>query len=463
MKQERGSKTLIIRRGSRLCFSLALILLLLALLCWFPLPRLSACAMSALISVQRSTLDDFPSLGSAANYTEYNDPWDYFAFVMANSTPYLNSDGYGVVAYRDGNPVLRSREMWYKRVTTPADFNATYYTGQYLEQGGQNLIWNHDVLDAALFGVQSGSGSPAIVLCHARNATGLTYGNHPFWFELGGRTFTFMHNGFCNSARAFMINRINQLNPGVNWFALHPSNHFGNANPLQWVDTEVFFHYLMCHISASQNDVLYGLNNALARLRPYLLNYQTGIFNFVMSDGSRLYVFRNSPTEGSSHQLSYKVFPGQFIAVRTQYPGPRDIELKPLELVVLSRSEAPAHFRDFTLPAFEPRGIQPETAACAGKPGENTPAVLAGPNPFSGSTTLRIRMDGGGLLTACIYNSRGERVWQEERYYAEAGIAALTWNGIDRRGKPVPSGVYIIQAEIGRQVHTARVVLVRRD
>ncbi len=426
-------------------------------------PQLPACAMSALISVQRSTLDDFPSLGPPANYMEYNDPWDYFAFVMANSTPYLNSDGYGVVAYRSDNPVLRSREMWYKRVTSLADFNNVYYTGQYLEQGGQNLIWNHDVLDAALLGVQSGSGNPAIVLCHARNATGLTYGNHPFWFELGGRTFTFMHNGYVNSARAFMINRINQLNPGVNWFALHPSNHFGNPNPLQWVDTEVFFHYLMCSIIASQNDVLLGLNNALARLRPYLLNYQTGIFNFIMSDGSRLYVFRNSPTEGSSHQLSYRVFAGQFFAVRTQYPGPHDIELKPLELVVLSRTEAPAHYRDFTLPAFEPRGIQDETIAFADKPGENVPAVLAGPNPFSRSTTLRIRMDGPGLLMASIFNSRGERVWQEERHYAEPGIAALTWNGKDLRGRPAPPGVYIIRAEIGSQIHTARVVLVRRD
>lgn len=49
--------------------------------------RLSACAMSALISVNGQALDQFPREGKALDFRDYNDPWDYFGFVMANSTP----------------------------------------------------------------------------------------------------------------------------------------------------------------------------------------------------------------------------------------------------------------------------------------------------------------------------------------------------------------------------------------
>jgi len=111
---------------------------------------LSACAMSALIADQGHILADFTQTGLAMNYGEYNDPWDYFGFVMANSTASTNNDGYGIAAYRNDNAYIHPDSMWFKRVLSSGDLGQTYYTGKYLDPEYQNSSWDYDVLDLAM-------------------------------------------------------------------------------------------------------------------------------------------------------------------------------------------------------------------------------------------------------------------------------------------------------------------------
>lgn len=310
---------------------------------------LSACAMSALIADQGHILADFTQTGLAMNYGEYNDPWDYFGFVMANSTATTNNDGYGIAAYRNGDAYVHPDSMWFKRVLSSVDLGQTYYTGRYLDPNYQNSSWDYDILDLAMNEIKTEADSAAIVLCHARNATGASMGNHPFWFQHNGKTYTFMHNGNSRSAKYYMINRINQMNPGVSWFSQNPSNYFNNPDATQWVDSELLFRYIMCHIIANQDDALAGLNNALKGISTYIDNVTHGVFNFIMSDGSRLYAFRSTPLTGtgSQYKLSYRDFPGQFQAIRTQIPSAGDIQLQLQELVVFSRDQSPMHYPNF--------------------------------------------------------------------------------------------------------------------
>ncbi|MDD2228681.1 MAG: PKD domain-containing protein [Candidatus Cloacimonetes bacterium] len=316
----------------------------------FPITSsLSACAMSALISVQEHTLADFAPSGQAMNYWEYNDPWDYFGFLMAYSTSATNNDGYGVAAYRDGDPYVSTENIWFKRVINSEDLGNTYYTGKYLDPDYQNSSWDYDILDLAMNAIKTEVDSAAIVLCHARNATGVSLGNHPFWFQHNGKTYTFIHNGNSLSAKYYMINQINQMNPGTNWFQLNPSNYFNNPDATQWVDSEVLFRYIMCKIIASQDNTLDGLNNALRGISKYIDNVSRGVFNFIMSDGSNLYAFRSTPQTGTSSQfkLGYRCIPDQFYAIRTKAPSAGDTELRLQEMVVFSRDQSPKHYPNF--------------------------------------------------------------------------------------------------------------------
>ncbi len=439
---------------------LAALMGLLPLFGGLPVARLEACAMSALIARRNCTLDTFPVVDQVPDYWDYNDPWDYFAFVMANSFEHYNDDGYGVAVWRDNDPVLRSRGMWYKRVLEQQDFGGTYYTGQYLQYGGQFGLWEQDILDQALLGVQSGEGAPVIALLHARNASGLTYGNHPFWFNYGGRSFGFMHNGVCNNARTFMINAVNQLHPDLDWFASYPSNHFNNHNPAQWVDSEVLFHYIMAHIMAAGGNVLSGLQSALRGIETYLISYSSGAYNFIMTDGSQLYAFRNTPPN-SSYRLSYRSLRGQIYALRTLVPDPEDTEIKQMELVVFSRTGKPRHYPNFTHRLVISELAGHNQSGQRHKPEFIPPLFSVGPNPFFASTTLHLRLDEPGRLQVKIFNLRGELVWETTRDYALPCQAHMQWDGQDRRGRKLPPGIYLLRGSFGRHRFSLRLSLAR--
>ncbi len=437
-----------------------LALAVLGLVALLPWSALSACAMSALICVRGHILSDFPATGPASEFWAYDDPWDYFGFVMHNSAPGGNSDGYGVVAYPDQAGSLAPRNMWYKRVTSLDDFGSVYYTGNYLDPDPGETDQPPDVLDEALASVRGGSDRAAIVLCHARNASGLTLGNHPFWFEYRGRTFSFMHNGNCNTARSFMIARINELEPGGGWFLAHPSNYFHDMDPRRWVDTEVFFHYIMCHIVHSGN-VLLGLRQALSGLGAYLQDQHTGIYNFIMSDGGSLYVFRSTPLSGanSSYKLCYKLFRDQFYGIRTQSPTADETELQLRELVVFSRSRKPEHYPDFPnsgprntpvyLPQPTERGFQQNVAA----------GLTVSPNPCLGSAFIRVGVKSASRLLLTVSNAKGQTVWKHSFEVDRPGIASIVWGGADERGSPVAPGIYLVRAQAGDTVLTGRIAL----
>ena len=443
--------------------STLLIWMLVFCLLWLPVADLFACAMSALISVQGTSLSEIPRLGEAHQYWEYNDPWDYFAFVMANSNLHINDDGYGVVSYQSGNQDLSDRGMWYKRVLTLADFGNTYYTGSYLAPVNQPVVGNLDILDHALQAVMNSDDHPAIVLCHARNASGLTYGNHPFWFQYQGKTFTFMHNGNVNSYRGFLINRINQMYPDFNWFIRYPSNYFYQTDPYRWVDSELLFRYIMCHVITSDGNVLGGLHNALYELRSYLENPSSGVCNFIMSDGEKLYAFRNTPLSGgySNYRLSYRIFDNRFYAIRTLNPGAGDIELDALELVVFSRDAKPSHYPNFTrvYPRTAPHGLA--LFPLRDHPGVTTPEIMISPNPVNLADNLfRIKIrspltDFKETCTLELFNLRGQKV-------LESSLEQVSETTIHEIALPsLTAGVYLCRVKIGTLVRVKPLSIIR--
>lgn len=422
---------------------LSLIALLPACLFLLGIPNpLSACAMSAVISTSGNLLADFPAQGNNASYYHYNDPWDYFGFLMANSEPYSNSDGYGVVAYSTLSSRLQENDMWFKRIQDGDDFGNVYYTGDYLQGGLSATLPRYDVMDRALQLIQEPVNGVGIAMGHVRNASGLTMGNHPFWFHHARRTYSFMHNGNAGAARTFMIGEISAMNSEVDWFHLHPSNYFNDPNPYRWVDSEVLFHYVISHILACEGDITLGIVNAMLGIRQYL---GSSSYNFIMSDGEKLFAFRGSSS--SSYQLSYKEGDGWY-GIRTKSPYANEIRLRPKELVILSRNAEPRHIM---IEEYYGNEVTQQP---------NPLHITLSPNPASsrGSITLTpVYPFGSGKSPARmeIFNSRGQLLLSREVPNLDNGIPVNLSLG------SMSSGIYFCRIRSGGYSTSVRFSVVK--
>jgi len=76
------------------------------------------------------------------------------------------------------------------------------------------------------------------------------------------------------------------------------------------------------------------------------------------------------------------------------------------------------------------------------------------PNPFNPNTWIPFQLREAGEVTIRVYNSAGELVRQLELGYKPAGLyvsqdRAVYWDGKDKFGMPVASGVYFYSIQAG--------------
>jgi endonuclease/exonuclease/phosphatase family metal-dependent hydrolase len=90
---------------------------------------------------------------------------------------------------------------------------------------------------------------------------------------------------------------------------------------------------------------------------------------------------------------------------------------------------------DFTV--FDPLSPVPQVPAEAGA--RLLPNV---PNPFNPSTTVRFELDRAASVKLKIYDARGRLVRELAAGTFTAGIHGVLWDGTDRAGRQVASGVY---------------------
>lgn len=91
---------------------------------------------------------------------------------------------------------------------------------------------------------------------------------------------------------------------------------------------------------------------------------------------------------------------------------------------------------------------------------ENLLTLRSDPNPFSRSTTLRLRLPFPGQVDVSIYDIGGKRVRSLGPLTLEAGDQSLEWNGSDDRGHRVPNGVYLCRMRIGSQTASTTLIAV---
>ncbi len=90
---------------------------------------------------------------------------------------------------------------------------------------------------------------------------------------------------------------------------------------------------------------------------------------------------------------------------------------------------------------------------------EAAPRFRVGPNPAPGR--LDIRVPGGGLVR--VFDARGTlvRSWQVPGPCCASAETSLAWDGADRAGHPVPSGIYFVQYRAPGLRAIRRVALLR--
>lgn len=98
-------------------------------------------------------------------------------------------------------------------------------------------------------------------------------------------------------------------------------------------------------------------------------------------------------------------------------------------------------------------------------PGDDMPGagirLNAYPNPFNPRTTLTFSLPSGGPVTIDAYDLDGSRVANLARGEFTAGPHTLSWNGIDDRGRTMPSGVYLLRLETEERIRITKVTLTR--
>ncbi len=88
---------------------------------------------------------------------------------------------------------------------------------------------------------------------------------------------------------------------------------------------------------------------------------------------------------------------------------------------------------------------------------------LAGayPNPFNSATTISFNLTSPRFVTVKIYNIMGQEVKTIFEGYGSSGENTVVWNGDNRRGSPVSTGVYLVQLKSRDNQKTIKTTFLR--
>ena len=83
------------------------------------------------------------------------------------------------------------------------------------------------------------------------------------------------------------------------------------------------------------------------------------------------------------------------------------------------------------------------------------------PNPFNSSVSIAYALSSRQPVAITIYNVRGEEVYAAPARDQAAGEHRFTWQGVDRGGKALPSGVYYLRLQGSNLVKTVKLALIK--
>jgi flagellar hook capping protein FlgD len=83
------------------------------------------------------------------------------------------------------------------------------------------------------------------------------------------------------------------------------------------------------------------------------------------------------------------------------------------------------------------------------------------PNPFNPTTKINFQLPEKELVKIDVFNALGERVKTLINSEYSAGYHSIQWNGTDRNGGTISSGVYFYQMQAGEYITTKKMIYLR--
>jgi len=83
------------------------------------------------------------------------------------------------------------------------------------------------------------------------------------------------------------------------------------------------------------------------------------------------------------------------------------------------------------------------------------------PNPFNPETEIRFALTRNSHVLINLYNTLGQQIGTLVDTQYTAGVHSVHWDGKDRNGRPVSSGVYLYQIQAGEFSQVRKMSLIR--
>jgi len=111
------------------------------------------------------------------------------------------------------------------------------------------------------------------------------------------------------------------------------------------------------------------------------------------------------------------------------------------------------------------RGSIGESATAVLEVSDETPDAYslndAYPNPFNPETTIQFQLPQAGYSVLSVYNAAGQEVARLADERLETGVYQANWDGRDKSGQLVSSGVYMYTLKVGNFAETKRMTLLK--
>lgn len=97
---------------------------------------------------------------------------------------------------------------------------------------------------------------------------------------------------------------------------------------------------------------------------------------------------------------------------------------------------------------------------------EETPAIKEitlrnYPNPFNPETRISYSLPAAGKVQLSIYNLKGQKLIRLAEGEQAKGLHSLTWNGVDEKGRSLPSGIYLARLVQNGSVINKKLILMK--
>ena len=303
------------------------------------------------------------------------------------------------------------------------------------------------MFDSAAIGVAE--AAPKVAVAHIRNcSSGLCNipDPHPFDRIINGRHWLFGHNGTIDKSVLLKLIR-------PDFLAAHPPQ-YGN-NESEWIDTDLYFIFIMQALEDHQGQVKPALGEVIQKLREETI-YIFKTFNFFLTDGTTLWSY----CEGNTLCYSHQAGDSSYSAVASQPPTATQdnwINMYDGQLVTLRRD---------TLPLVEDIETYFDyTGTDDGNTVDRQPDLFTlnqnVPNPFNPMTTIEYAIPSRSHVNIEIFNILGQSVRTLMDETKSAGQYRINWDGTDRSGNSLPTGVYLYRFQAGKNIQTKKMLLLK--